>query len=77
MVNKLRAWLEANKKPRNAFAKAINVSPAYVTLLCSDTPAWPGRKVAARIRKETKGAVTANDFLPPARASELQAEAAE
>lgn len=49
---------------RSKFAEAIGVSPAYVTLLCSEAPTWPGRDVASRIREVTDGAITADDFLP-------------
>lgn len=65
-MSKLVTWLEATGTKRGEFAKAIGVSPAYVTLLCSESPSWPGRDVAARIRDVTGGVVTADDFLPPA-----------
>lgn len=63
-MSKLATWLvEANIK-RKDFAERIGVAPSYVTLLCSDTPAWPGRDVASRIKEVTGGVVTADDFLP-------------
>lgn len=65
MSNRLNEWLSATGTKKADFAKAIGVAPSYVTLLCSDEPAWPGRDVAARIRKATGGAVSADDFLPP------------
>lgn len=64
-MNRLAQWLEENGISRSAFAERIGVSPSYVTLLCSDEAAWPGRGVAARIAEATDGAITINDFLPP------------
>jgi 3,4-dihydroxy 2-butanone 4-phosphate synthase/GTP cyclohydrolase II len=75
-MSKLGEWLEATNTKRSAFAAAIGVSPAYVTLLCSDAPAWPGREVAAKIREATGGAVTADDFLPPIEPAEAEAPGA-
>lgn len=66
MANKLDKWLTANNVKRGAFAKAIGVSPSYVTLLCSDNPGWPSREVIVKITAFTSGAITADDFLPPA-----------
>ena len=63
MTNKLDLWLSTRKIKRSAFAKAIGVSPPYVTLLCSDQPTWPGRDVATRIAEYTGGDITPNDFL--------------
>jgi 3,4-dihydroxy 2-butanone 4-phosphate synthase/GTP cyclohydrolase II len=63
---KLAQWLTANERSKVSFANQIGVTPAYVTGLCADPPAWwPGRAVAKRIREATGGAVTPNDFLPP------------
>lgn len=64
MSNRLNDWLKKTGMRRGDFAKAIGVVPSYVTLLCSEEPAWPGRDIAAKIREVTKGAITANDFLP-------------
>lgn len=75
-MSKLGDWLETSNMKRTAFAEAIGVRPSYVTLLCSDKPAWPGRKIAGRIRDVTGGAVTADDFLPPAAKDGAVAEAA-
>ena len=63
-MSKLAAWLETADIKRKDFAERIGVAPSYVTLLCSEAPAWPGRDVAARIKEVTGGAVTADDFLP-------------
>jgi hypothetical protein len=65
MTNRLTEWLNQTGTKRGDFAKAIGVAPSYVTLLCSDAPAWPGREIASKIREATGGAVTADDFLPP------------
>jgi hypothetical protein len=65
MSNRLNDWLEKTGTKRADFAKAIGVVPSYITLLCSDEPAWPGRDIATKIRDVTGGAVTADDFLPP------------
>ena len=65
MSNRLNDWLLETRTKRTDFAKTIGVVPSYVTLLCSDTPAWPGREIASKIREATAGAVTADDFLPP------------
>lgn len=64
-MSKLGDWLKRTGTKRSAFAESIGVAPSYVTLLCSDAPAWPGRDVAARIREATNGEVSADDFLPP------------
>lgn len=63
-MNKLAQWLQQNGIRRSDFAALVDVSPSYVTLLCSGSAVWPGRDVAARIREATNGAVTADDFLP-------------
>lgn len=65
-MSKLGQWLKETRTKRSAFAAEIGVAPSYVTLLCSDSPAWPGRDVATKIREATRGAVTADDFLPTA-----------
>lgn len=64
MANKLAEWLNANPKPmtKTAFAAAIEVTPGYVSQLCSDDPPWPGREVALRIADVTDGVITPNDL---------------
>lgn len=64
MANKLADWLNANPKPmtKSAFAAAIEVTPGYVSQLCSEDPPWPGREVARRIADVTDGVVTPNDL---------------
>jgi 3,4-dihydroxy 2-butanone 4-phosphate synthase / GTP cyclohydrolase II len=60
---KLTAWLEKNKVKRADFARAIGVSPGAVTQFCNQDRPWISRETATLIFKETKGAVTPNDFL--------------
>jgi len=64
-MEKLDDWLRATGTRRNAFAAAIGVTPSYVSQLCAGT-LWPGRDIMTRIRTATNGAVSADDFLPPA-----------
>ena len=59
---KLSDWLDESDLTRAAFAKRIGVSPSYITLLCSDEPAWPGRPTIEVIHFTTRGKVTALDF---------------
>jgi DNA-binding transcriptional regulator YdaS (Cro superfamily) len=60
----LRKWFSQRPSPMTklAFAKAIGVSPSYVSQLTSDDPPWPGRDLARRIGVVTKGQVTPNDL---------------
>ncbi|MCB4770573.1 3,4-dihydroxy-2-butanone-4-phosphate synthase [Ancylobacter sp. Lp-2] len=60
---KLADWLTATGTTRSAFARACGLSPASITALCKDDPAWVSREAAARIAAATGGAVTPNDFL--------------
>ena len=60
---KLADWLEANNVKRGEFARSIGVSPGAVTQFCNQNSAWISRETAAMILRETKGAVTPNDFL--------------
>src|SRR6516162_11951307 len=60
---KLADWLEANNVKRGEFARSIGVSPGAVTQFCNQQGAWISRETAAMILRETKGAVTPNDFL--------------
>jgi len=61
----LDEWLTKHKVKKSDFARRIGVSPAAVTGLLKG--AWMKRGVAEAIARETKGKVTANDFLlPPA-----------
>ncbi len=60
---KLTDWLRSTGTTRSAFARAARLSPASITALCKDEPAWVSREAAARIATATAGAVTPNDFL--------------
>lgn len=62
---KLAAWLERHKIKRVDFAERIGVSPQAITGWCDGT-FWISRENALRIREETGGAVTPNDFLEAA-----------
>lgn len=59
---KLAEYLAVNGIKRTAFASKLGVSPGWITTLCDGT-GWPSRDMAMRIREETGGAVTADDFL--------------
>lgn len=64
---KLADWLlipnqDGTKKRRSAFAASIGVTPTMITSYCAGE-IWPGRDRMEAIVRETKGAVTANDFI--------------
>ncbi|WP_174219258.1 3,4-dihydroxy-2-butanone-4-phosphate synthase [Microvirga sp. 17 mud 1-3] len=61
---KLADWLSRKRVSRVEFARRIGVTPAAVTQLCNNDHAWMSRDTAALIARETRGAVTPNDFLP-------------
>jgi 3,4-dihydroxy 2-butanone 4-phosphate synthase / GTP cyclohydrolase II len=61
---KLGEWLTRNGVSRVAFARRIGVTPGAVTQLCNSAQAWMSRGTAEMIARETRGAVTPNDFLP-------------
>jgi 3,4-dihydroxy 2-butanone 4-phosphate synthase / GTP cyclohydrolase II len=60
---KLSDWLTRHNVRRADFARRIGVSPGAVTQICKDGGAWVSRETAELIVKETRGAVTPNDFL--------------
>ncbi len=60
---KLAEWLKSNAVSRVDFARRIGVSPGTITQLCNQDDAWLSRDTAELISRETKGAVTPNDFL--------------
>jgi 3,4-dihydroxy 2-butanone 4-phosphate synthase/GTP cyclohydrolase II len=60
---KLADWLIRNRISRVAFARRIGVTPGAVTQLCNNDHAWMSRDTAELIARETRGAVTPNDFL--------------
>jgi len=60
---KLSDWLIRYNIKRADFARRIGVSPGAITQICRDEGAWVSRETAELIVKETRGAVTPNDFL--------------
>ncbi|MGV6871301.1 3,4-dihydroxy-2-butanone-4-phosphate synthase [Pseudochelatococcus sp. B33] len=60
---KLAKWLDTNGVSRVEFARRIGVSPAAVTQLCNNSAGWLSRETAELVLRETRGAVTPNDFL--------------
>lgn len=64
---KLGAWLTGEGVTREAFASRIGVNEASVSRYINGDRV-PRRKIMLRIRKETNGKVTANDFLNEATA---------
>jgi 3,4-dihydroxy 2-butanone 4-phosphate synthase/GTP cyclohydrolase II len=63
---KLAEWLTRNGVSRVEFARRIGVTPGAITQMCNSEQAWLSRDKADLIARETRGAVTPNDFLPPA-----------
>jgi 3,4-dihydroxy 2-butanone 4-phosphate synthase / GTP cyclohydrolase II len=64
---KLADWLsipnpDGSRKRRRDFALRIGVTPSMITAYCEDRM-WPGRERMEAIARETRGAVTANDFI--------------
>ena len=60
---RLSDWLIRRNVKRADFARRIGVSPGAITQICRDEGAWVSRETAELIVKETRGAVTPNDFL--------------
>ena len=58
----LSDWLREKGITRVEFAARVGVSPGHITGICDGTT-WPSRRVVTAIRRETVGAVTADDFL--------------
>ena len=61
---KLADWLSRKRVSRVEFARRIGVTPGAVTQLCNNAKVWLSRETAELIARETRGAVTPNDFLP-------------
>ncbi|HZH12138.1 MAG TPA: 3,4-dihydroxy-2-butanone-4-phosphate synthase [Microvirga sp.] len=61
---KLAEWLSRNGVSRVEFARRIGVTPGAITQMCNSDHAWLSRDTAEMIARETRGAVTPNDFLP-------------
>ena len=62
-IMRLSDWLTRHNVKRGDFARRIGVSPGAITQICKETGAWVSRETAELIVKETRGAVTPNDFL--------------
>jgi len=65
----LADWLnlrddDGKARIRSHFARRIGVTPAMVTQYAAHRM-WPSKPVMRKIVRETKGAVTADDFLQP------------
>jgi 3,4-dihydroxy 2-butanone 4-phosphate synthase/GTP cyclohydrolase II len=60
---KLMDWLSRHRVSRAEFARRIGVTPGAVTQLCNNEAAWLSRETALLILRETRGAVSPNDFL--------------
>ena len=60
---KLGEWLKRHEVSRSDFARRIGLSKASITQICNGQNAWVSRETAEQILRETKGAVTPNDFL--------------
>jgi DNA-binding transcriptional regulator YdaS (Cro superfamily) len=70
---KLAQWFETpnpdgSRKSKGDFAANIGVTPQMISAYCADRM-WPGRERMEAIARETKGEVTANDFVERAEAS--------
>lgn len=59
----LHDYLVLTKTTEAAFAAAVGVTQPHIWRLRSGKN-WPSRRLMARIREETNGAVTPDDFLP-------------
>jgi 3,4-dihydroxy 2-butanone 4-phosphate synthase/GTP cyclohydrolase II len=62
---KLADWFdspEGSQISKAQFAEKIGVTPQMVSAYCKDRM-WPGRERMESIVRETRGAVTANDFI--------------
>jgi 3,4-dihydroxy 2-butanone 4-phosphate synthase/GTP cyclohydrolase II len=59
----LGEWLRKNRVKRSDFAARIGLTPGAITQLCNNEAPWLSRETAETILRETKGAVTPNDFL--------------
>jgi 3,4-dihydroxy 2-butanone 4-phosphate synthase/GTP cyclohydrolase II len=64
---RLADWLLQKRMSRVEFARRVGLSPGAITQLCNSDHAWMSRETAEQIARETRGAVTPNDFLSEAR----------
>ncbi|HUO55129.1 MAG TPA: 3,4-dihydroxy-2-butanone-4-phosphate synthase, partial [Rhodoblastus sp.] len=61
---KLADWLRKSGVSRIEFSRRLGVTPGAVSQLCNQESVWMSRDTAQAIARETRGAVTPNDFLP-------------
>ncbi|MCI4678767.1 3,4-dihydroxy-2-butanone-4-phosphate synthase [Rhodoblastus acidophilus] len=61
---KLADWLRKSGVSRVEFSRRLGLTPGAVTQLCNQQSVWMSRETAQAIARETRGAVTPNDFLP-------------
>lgn len=61
---RLDEYLAHNKIRRYRFAERVGTSRSTISGIILNGQ-WPSRDLAIRIRQETGGHVTPNDFLPP------------
>ena len=60
---RLAEWLARHRVSRVEFARQLGLTPGAIAQLCNNQHAWMSRETAALIARETRGAVTPNDFL--------------
>jgi 3,4-dihydroxy 2-butanone 4-phosphate synthase/GTP cyclohydrolase II len=61
---KLAEWLRMSGVSRTEFSRRLGLTPGAVSQLCNHETVWMSRDTAQAIARETRGAVTPNDFLP-------------
>ncbi|WP_374545554.1 3,4-dihydroxy-2-butanone-4-phosphate synthase [Rhodoblastus sp.] len=61
---KLAEWLRKSGVSRIEFSRRLGLTPGAVSQLCNQESVWMSRETAQAIARETRGAVTPNDFLP-------------
>ncbi len=60
---KLDDWLKLKNISRADFARRTGLSKGSISQICNQDSAWVSRETAQLILRETRGAVTPNDFL--------------
>jgi 3,4-dihydroxy 2-butanone 4-phosphate synthase / GTP cyclohydrolase II len=60
---RLADWLSKHRMSRVEFARRVGLTPGAITQLCNSDHAWMSRDTAELIARETRGAVTPNDFI--------------
>lgn len=61
--NALAQWIDGRGLKRLDVAKALKISPGYLTDVCAGT-CWPSREVLQRIADYTAGSVTPDSLMP-------------